>query len=482
MSAIEKITGKNNIIVVAPRGVNDDGENTDLLARLIAEKIECHAFINSKCRKPQKDEKPSKKDYLVDLDDYDQVNEHLGEEFLLPYLALAKELVEKHGKAVIFWLFGMDDENVKNEIDNNRAKEGTKVFIGIGQNETQAPKPTAKKNYADWLIDLLENDKDFPLTACLADEKSEYCGNKKSNMIQVHTKRKAHNLDTVETFQLELAYTGCRDEDSIEKTANSLANAFKTVSAGALTVVEADNKLVDEAYLTLNEIMSKHFEGAIIEAGEYLVKTFYDDDIELARKKKSKKHETLKTLIEKYSDERTYGNPSKSWIYNAVNLVVQRHDLKGVEDYDKLKLSHKVLLLNFASLKTKRELIQDITGNKYTIAQLKKRVDDEKLSGNTTFQLGFVIKDPESLTSEKIADKLTVSELEKYGVHKLKALHKSLLKKSTEIEKVIEDFNAKIAQQQFYLEKYKALEPVFIEAQKVAEKNKKPKGRKKNPK
>lgn len=89
----------------------------------------------------------------------------------------------------------------------------------------------------------------------------------------------------------------------------------------------ADLELVDKAYEDLSQIFSNHLENAMQEAGKYLIKEFYDDNIELAREKKSPKDESLNQLIKRLQN-RSAASPSKSWIYQSIGLVIQEHDME----------------------------------------------------------------------------------------------------------------------------------------------------------
>jgi hypothetical protein len=81
----------------------------------------------------------------------------------------------------------------------------------------------------------------------------------------------------------------------------------------------------------------------MVEAGRYLIKMFYDDNYEFARLKKRVKKESLRQLILKLQ-ENSGDAPSKTWIYDAVKLAVDEHDLKTFPTYGKLRLSQKLLL------------------------------------------------------------------------------------------------------------------------------------------
>ncbi|KPA12232.1 selenocysteine protein [Candidatus Magnetomorum sp. HK-1] len=142
---------------------------------------------------------------------------------------------------------------------------------------------------------------------------------------------------------------------------------------------EADMRLVEQAGMKLTEIISRHYENAMIEAGTYLVNIFFDNDIERARQKKPVKDKSLYQLI-LYLQKQKNNAPSKSWLYNAVNLAVDSYDFKRFQTYGKLMLSHKILLLPIDSSSIKKNLIQEIVEKNFTVSQLKDRITQIKNS------------------------------------------------------------------------------------------------------
>jgi len=140
---------------------------------------------------------------------------------------------------------------------------------------------------------------------------------------------------------------------------------------------EPDICLVEEAGMRLTEIISRHYENAMIEAGKYIVKTFFSNDIERARKKQATKEKSLLQLIS-YLQNQKNNAPSKSWLYNAVNLAVDSSDYKNYHMYTKLLLSHKIELLPIHHKGLKKHLIKEIVEKNLTVSQLKNRINQVK--------------------------------------------------------------------------------------------------------
>jgi hypothetical protein len=105
-----------------------------------------------------------------------------------------------------------------------------------------------------------------------------------------------------------------------------------------------DEKLVSETYEYLKGVVQRHFHRAMLEAGTYIIKKFFDSDFKRAQNPRTAtKIHSLNELIRRLQGNGGNG-PSKTWIYNAVKLAVDEHQLKGFSVYGKLGLSHKVYL------------------------------------------------------------------------------------------------------------------------------------------
>jgi len=169
-----------------------------------------------------------------------------------------------------------------------------------------------------------------------------------------------------------LSYVCQNNDDSKQLCIQNqlLENAIETEE-------EADMQLVEEAGLKLTEIISRHYENAMIEAGNYIVETFFANDIERARKKEASKKKSLHQLII-YLQNQKNNAPSKSWLYNAVNLAVDSYDYNDYHMYAKLMLSHKIELLPISHKGFKKQLIKEIVEKKLTISQLKDRISQVK--------------------------------------------------------------------------------------------------------
>ena len=201
---------------------------------------------------------------------------------------------------------------------------------------------------------------------------------------------------------MEIKYTDFRNtKENIEKTAERLFVALlkfvgveltgqeiieKTSTAVAILSEETlpDTPMVERAYQTLTNIFTRHYQDALLKAGRYIVNEFYGGDIELVKAKKPTEEQSLNQLIKKFQS-RDAGSPSRSWIYNAVSMVVDEAVFGAVQTfgqtYGQLELSHKIVLLPINDVEQKKKLIKETVSKNYTVRQLKDRIAEQKTKG-----------------------------------------------------------------------------------------------------
>jgi hypothetical protein len=154
------------------------------------------------------------------------------------------------------------------------------------------------------------------------------------------------------------------------------------VIADALASVVRDkylpgDELVSKAFEYLKEVFQKHFHESMLEAGRYLIKKFYDNDYELARKGKKAEGKSLLQLINKIKAN-SDNAPSQAWVYDAVKIAVDEHDYVNFYTYRNLRHSQKLLLTHVKDKVKKQALIQEAADEQYTVKNLRKRIKEEK--------------------------------------------------------------------------------------------------------
>jgi DNA repair photolyase len=177
-------------------------------------------------------------------------------------------------------------------------------------------------------------------------------------------------------------------EDPLVEQTTSDTNATEgTVPTGVPVVVKnkkvkqdpVDEELVQNAFERLKDIFKQHFHNAMVEAGRYIIDTFYGGDpmAALAKNKTREQPQNLKALVRKISGAPSVnddGAPSLGWFYNAVNLAAHEAIClrEGLQAFATLGHSHKLLLLHVPKLK-------QIEGDKFDEAikpafQVKERL------------------------------------------------------------------------------------------------------------
>lgn len=138
--------------------------------------------------------------------------------------------------------------------------------------------------------------------------------------------------------------------------------------------------LVKEAYTRISAISSDCQEKAIYEAGEYLIYTFYSNDLERARSNKPSLSAEYKSLNAVVTQKRKEDPkvPAKSWIYNSINLVCDRDLMKACCYYKQLFLSHRILLLPIKNQQRKSEYAKNVIQSKLSVKALRELLADNK--------------------------------------------------------------------------------------------------------
>ena len=453
---IDFFTGDKKVLLVAPYGHKDDDENIGELTRRMAENSGCYALINKAYRRPKpteietpegkkkSKEDPDKAQKVIDLCNVKQVENYLKEEFLTHLLKYKDEISKKHDHALIVWIQGADDEDFKKEIkETEDAKpEDFKVLVGWGQrpqkngDTKQDDTLTAKKETVDYLVEALNiNDLD-PFLSCTNVDTKRYRGWVPNNMNQLYLDGKYRD-QKVQSIQLEIRKNGCLKEEGLESTAKNLSEAIKYVtdqmSPENSLMHDSTDELVEKVFEHLKSVYSKKISDDMLEAGKFIIENLYDNNYKEAKGKNHNRTKSMARLIRKIQDD-TEGNcPSRTWIYNSVNLAIDNYLHEKNElpaEYESLGHSHKIKLLYVENDKVKEKLIKETAEKKYTVAKLLERIKEEK--NNDVIPVDKEIPEDtlKSLKSEEI-QKLK-EKIEKYK----KAIEKNLSTCESNLAKV----------------------------------------------
>jgi len=140
---------------------------------------------------------------------------------------------------------------------------------------------------------------------------------------------------------------------------------------------------------------------------------------------------SLRQLYAEINGDKESTTPSQAWIYNAVNLVVQWQDMKTElkEDfytYRNLLLSHKKALLQVKNLEEKKAFIQELKKQELSVRDLKKQIAERKKQPDKEASIYSLITNPEELLSGKYSKLLSLEELKKIKVDKLKKIYSKM--------------------------------------------------------
>lgn len=226
----------------------------------------------------------------------------------------------------------------------------------------------------------------------------------------------------------------------------------------------ADMQLVTEAQAQIVEIVSSHYENAMLEAGQYLIAAFFGNDYERAKAGKPVKDQSLRQMIlqMKANDPKA---PSRSWVYNAVRLAVEQKELADFHTYGQLDHSKKVLLLPVHDLDQKKELIEEAVSEGYSARKLKERVQEVRekqtpASGSddsVSSVLRKAVSKPDVIFNDENKDLLKVSTLRKLRPSSVSKLRAKAYGQTIKIENDIAVLKEKIESQKNFLKAYESL-------------------------
>lgn len=201
---IKIIAGDTKILLIAPHGVATkprDDINTDKLTHRIAERLKCSAIVNDVFKRTD-----------LDFNDIDDASAHET------FISTIREIVDAPGRALVIWVHGIDDDNLKRETVEMGIKDDVQCLIGYGQPD----RPTAEKTTFNGLI---RSFKVNSIVAHVARIGSNYGGNSTLYMNQWF-RGNGYKLADVESVQLEFKYEGIRRSEDLDEASQNISNAL----------------------------------------------------------------------------------------------------------------------------------------------------------------------------------------------------------------------------------------------------------------
>lgn len=200
---IQVLPGAADILLVAPHGPSEDDENTDRVSQQTAERLACAAIINTGLPRNQ-----------LDLNNIAEAERHPT------FIPTLKQILAPVGSSQVIWIHGMRDESAVAEARHTNAKTPIHCLIGYGlPDRLTAAAETITRLAARLNAGGLN-------TFVAADRRSKFRGYSANNMNQ-YFRINHYPLARLESWQLELAWSGVREEGYISKTAAVLADALK---------------------------------------------------------------------------------------------------------------------------------------------------------------------------------------------------------------------------------------------------------------
>ena len=396
-TTLEFIEGSSNVILVAPHGHKSNDIRTGKLVRQIAGKIKCYAIINKKYAKPKDNSEPDKKGFKVNLNNIPQVKQHLKTEFLEPLKNYKDEIIKKYGEAVILWIHGAEDKHIIGDVVDKNIAPIVKILVGYGQKKGENNRLTAKEETVNNIIAALDA---HGLKAILANPNKRvyrnnysYCGSALHNMNQFFFSDKG-----VQSLQLEIKESDCRDtmlnvKATAKAMSEAIANAISTPAIIPEVMVQnkvvtdlvkpkamsEEEKKIETAYNKLKEIFAVNFYNTLVEAGNYLIKMFFDDDYKKVAPETMKKNSSLNKLFIRLNKETSGNAPKKSWLYDSIKIAI--FDKKYSELFPNLETtvctSHKLKLISSGfDEELQLQLLHEVQEKQYTVLGLARRINE----------------------------------------------------------------------------------------------------------
>lgn len=253
----------------------------------------------------------------------------------------------------------IDKEDIHNQLDNIYNDEKLMFWLEHAPAESNAiiysgNNTITPRDKVDKLIAAF-NDNNIKATKADADPENEFYKWYKNNKLQ-SKKVKAFYINT----------DGLRLQD------------LTTVFEDFLDLKEesADQDLVEKAFIEINKVVSQHFTNAMEEVGEYIIKTFYNNNFDRASKDKPVKGKSLLALKNKFKDE----GHSKSWFYYAVGIAAdkKKFDEIGYDRYKELNISHRRILTSVKDLEQKKKYVEETLNKNLSVVALENKIREDK--------------------------------------------------------------------------------------------------------
>jgi hypothetical protein len=138
------------------------------------------------------------------------------------FIPAIRKVVDAPGRALVVWVHGIDDDNLKNEIVEMGIKDDVQCLIGYGQPD----RPTANEKTVDDLINVFKAN---AINAHVARGSSNY-GGKSIRYMNQWFRLNGYKLTDVESVQLEFGLNGIRRSEDMDKASENISNALSALN------------------------------------------------------------------------------------------------------------------------------------------------------------------------------------------------------------------------------------------------------------
>lgn len=138
---------------------------------------------------------------------------------------------------------------------------------------------------------------------------------------------------------------------------------------------EADDAALAPVYDAAVKFVNERVESEaanLVEIGAYLLKNFFEDNIEEARSQVPNKELSIHTLAERDDINMSYSRLSR-----CLNLSVQEKDLGTLATSQELTASHKILLLAVEKVADKKKYVKAVESKKMSVRALRDQLVEE---------------------------------------------------------------------------------------------------------
>lgn len=389
---LEIIPGNTRLLLIAPHGYPDDenpkdGEHgTADIVRRVQEVLGYCAIINETNPKTKRN-----------------LNSIKGVKDFPEYTEAIRKFVGGDDHTLVVFVHGATDKKIKAEASDLKIKGDLAAVIGYGQPDEA--NYCARKETAEAFVKAMSDNGLLSSEAFTKPKNRKgLCAAGNDTMTQWFKKNGLGNFNKVEVIQIEFKDTGLRSSpEQCAETAKKLAEALKALLPPVPAVNEAtpeplvpeivdeqsEDELVEETYAWLQSRFKEHIIDFTVEAGHRIINAFYGGDYEKARLKKKVKGKALRKLIQKLQSQASNA-PSKTWVYDAVNLAIDDHSYGGDENfrahgnlgpiqaYRALSHNQRLRLAYVKDPEIKEKLITETAEHNYNDRDLRRRIAEEK--------------------------------------------------------------------------------------------------------